>query len=61
MYKEVATNTTATNYVSPQLLFIGKLENLTTGGSGSKRESTVSGKGKGKGKGSSSQSSSRRP
>jgi len=57
MYNEAVKKPTATNYVSPQLLFIGKLENLTTGGSGSKRESTVS-KGKGKGK---LPSSNRRP
>jgi|GEM_PF-1074697 hypothetical protein len=55
MYKEVSTSPTATNYVSPKLLFIGKLENLTTGGSGGKRESTVSKKSK------SSPSSGKRP
>jgi hypothetical protein len=48
MYNEAVKKPTATNYVSPQLLFIGKLENLTTGGSGSKRESKESKKGKGK-------------
>lgn len=28
-------------YISPKLICIGKLENLTTGGSGRKRESSV--------------------
>lgn len=55
MYNKAPTRPTAPKYVSPQLLFIGKLENLTTGGSGSKRESSVSKKSK------SSPSSGKRP
>lgn len=45
-------------YISPELTYIGKLENLTTGGSGRKRESSVS---KSKGKNKDSNDSNRRP
>lgn len=42
-------------YIKPELTYIGKLEDLTTGGSGAKRESS------GKNKRSKSNSSSRKP